>query len=263
MGNQRAGDVYNQRPRNAFVRKDIYTKRPYHEDGTPGYEYEHLLSGIEHNAAPVIDKVVTAARRQEQPELSPREKADFQRFVFALARRTPESQTRVAQGLTSDDYYDIFRAHAEKNGFAWSLGRDAFHAHAGMTKYIERLQHNINATFAAGDDPRMAVEEKRFATETEVRFVVIHGSEDSFVIGSHGITICKPVSVSPFLAGTVLPLAYDVLAHVTSRPRRTGLLFLGNDRPSMSLIHAVNRTTASQSETIAGRSQDLIRSLLQ
>ena len=132
-----------------------------------------------------------------------------------------------------------------------------------MTAFIERLRHNVDATFAAGYDPHLAAEEKKFAAETGFRFVVIDGSKGSFVLGSHGVTICDPGSVGPYLAGTVLPLAHDVLAHVTSRLIPTGLLILGDDRASTGLVNAVNTATAAQSETIGGRSEDQVRSLLQ
>ena len=263
VGNQRTGKVYKQRPRKAFVRRHIYTSRPYHNDGTPDFEYEQALSGLEHNAASVIDKVVSSARRLERPKLFSEEQADLQRFVLALARRTPESQRRVSRGLSLDDYYDIFRYRAEKAGFRWSLDRGPFHANTDIREHIERLQHNVDAAFAAGDDPRLVAEESKFIAETGLQFVVIHRSKNSFVLGSHGITICNHGSISPYLTGTVLPLADDVLVHVTQRPTQAGLLILEENMASAELIKAVNRATVAQSETVAGRSENLIRSLLQ
>ena len=64
------------------------------------------------------------------------------------------------------------------------------------------------------------------------------------------------------LSGTVVPNAYNVLAHVTPWPCEPDLLVIGSDPASSKTIDAVNSATAAQSQTIAGGSEAFIRSLL-
>ena len=91
---------------------------------------------------------------------------------------------------------------------------------------------------------------------------MIHGPDKSFTIGSHGITNCDHRVASRYLAGAVLPIAHDVLAHITPWPCTPGLLVLEDTAESSNLIDALNAATAAQSAMIAGRSQALIQSLL-
>ena len=91
--------------------------------------------------------------------------------------------------------------------------------------------------------------------ETGVRFAVIHGSDKSFVVGSHGLTSCDLRFVGDYLAGAVLPLAHDVLAHITPWPCTPGLLILGNTAGDSQVIDAVNQATATQSLIVAGNSE--------
>ena len=84
----------------------------------------------------------------------------------------------------------------------------------------------------------------------------------SFAIGSHGITNCDHRIVGRQLAGAVLPLAHDVLAHLTPWPCTPGLLVLSDTSQASHAIDAVNAATVAQSAMIACRSEILIRSLL-
>ena len=136
-----------------------------------------------------------------------------------------------------------------------------FFGNSEIKKLTDLVLHNASAKFAAGVDPRIAEKERKYIAGIGVRFAVIRRPDKSFVIGSHGITICDP-SVSRDLAGTVLPLAHDVLVHLTPWPGKTGLLILGENRESSDLVNAINKATANLSNIITGRSQALIRSLL-
>ena len=261
VGNKDWDDVIRLSPQNAFVRSHLYTRYAY-DHSPPSDEYEQILSRVEDDAAPVVDKVVSFSRRVECPDLSSAEQAALQRFVLALARRTPESQKRVSRELTDDHMYDIVRKRAEKVGFTELPAKPDFFNNSEWRQFVDRITHNADAVFAAGTDSNMVEENRKFIAETGIRFAVINGSDKSFAIGSHGLTLCDALSVSSHLAGTVLPIAYDVLAHVTPWPCKPNLLVIGDDPTSSDLIDAVNMTTAEQSRTIAGRSEALIRPLL-
>ena len=253
--------VFRQRPQHVFVRNHIYTRRSY-TGASPSAEYEHVLSGIENDATPVISRIVGCARRIEPLAMSPTELRALQTFVFALASRTPESQRRVSRQLSADDLYSVTREDAEEVGYDDLPDSDAFLADSGWRDFAENISHNADASFAAGDDPRVDAGRAKFAAETGVRFAVIQGTTKSFVIGSHGMTNCDARVVGRYLAGAVLPLAHDVLAHITPWPCTPGLLVLRNISGDLGVIDAVNKATATQSEMFAGNSETLIRRLL-
>lgn len=261
VGRKDSETVFWQRPGRAFVQNHIYTTFGY-EGAPPSAEHEHALSRIENDAAPVLDRIVNSARRIEHAELSPSERVSLQRFILAVARRTPESQQRVSNPVTDDDIYRICCDLADEVGFEGLPDQDAFFAEDGVRELVERIIHNVNAGFAAGVSPLTAEHEEDFIAETGVRFAVIARPDKRLVIGSHGITICDHRQVGRSLAGTVLPIAQDVLVHMTPWPNRSGLLVLGENQESSDLVDALNKATSAQSNTIAGPSETLIRSLL-
>ena len=221
VGTTATGDVFRQRPQNVFIKNHIYTRHSY--DGSPpSAEYERTLSSIENDAAPVIDRILGCARRVEPTEMSTAELVALQRFCFALACRTPESQQRVSRRLSDEDFYNIVRERAQTDGFEDLPDRDAFYADREIRDLTGRIRHNVDASFAAGDDPHIQHEWSKFKAETGVRFAVIHGPDKSFAIGSHGITNCDHRIVGRELAGAVLPIAHDVLAHLTPWPCTPG-----------------------------------------
>ncbi len=261
VGIRDRSDVFRQRPERVFTQNHIYTRYAY-DGAPPSAEHEETLAILESDAAPVISRIVGCARRIEPPELSPTELVALQRFVLSLACRTPESRQRVSRRLSDGEFYDIVRRRAEQQGFEGLSDTHGFYADAKIRELAKRIRHNADASFAAGADPRLAAEEGKFITETGVRFAVIQAPSKSLVIGSHGITNCDPRLVGGYLAGAVLPIAHDVVAHITPWPCTAGLLVLKDTAESSKLIDTVNAATAAQSSMIAGRSQTLIRSLL-
>ena len=262
VGTRATGAVFRQRPQNVFVKNHVYTRHSY--DGSPpSAEYERSLSGIENNAAPVIDRILGFARRLEPIDVSPTELRALQRFIFALACRTPESQQRVSRRLSDEDFYNIVRERAQMEGIEDLPDRDIFYADRRIKDLTRRIRHNVDASFAAGDDSRIQDEWNKFKAETGVRFAVIHGPDKSFAIGSHGITNCDYRIVGRKLAGGVLPIAHDVLAHLTPWPCTPGLFVLNDTSQSSHAIDAVNAATTTQSAMIACRSEEQIYRLLE
>ena len=103
--------IYSTNPRNVFVQGHLYTKSIFgnspkdtdHEDFLnsieKSYEYEERLSEIESRATPAVQEIVDHVRQGKCPQLSIELRDAWKRFLIAIARRTPESQNRVA-GLT-------------------------------------------------------------------------------------------------------------------------------------------------------------------
>ena len=86
--------------------------------------------------------------------------------------------------------YDMVRKRAEKVGFTGLPARSDFFNSSEWRQFVDRIAHNTDAVFAAGTDSNMVEEESKFIAETGIRFAVINGSDKSFAIGSHGLTLC-------------------------------------------------------------------------
>ena len=89
-------------PRNVFAVNNLYTKHtPVANPDRTGWTFqrdrssEHILAQIEGAAADPIRQVIRSARKRRLPQLGPDPQDALQRFFFATARRTPESQKRV------------------------------------------------------------------------------------------------------------------------------------------------------------------------
>ncbi|WP_419923980.1 DUF4238 domain-containing protein [Candidatus Poriferisocius sp.] len=261
VGDKLRNKIYAQNPAKALAQTHLYTRHSY-DRSPPSAEHEQILGRIENDAAPAIDKVVGCARRGEIPDLSERQRTAVQRFALAMARRTPESQRRVSRPLTDDDFYTIVSSRADQIGYTDLPPKDAFFEDDRWRGFAERIRRNNAALFAAGTDPHMVEEERKFIADTNIRFAVARETDKRFVIGSHGITIFDAAPAGGELAGTVLPIAPDVLIHAVYKPIKPSLLVIRDDPASSDLIDAVNEATTRQSQTIAGNSETLIRSLL-
>ncbi len=246
---QNTGEIFSGKPKNVFVKKDLYTnyevkpvlKSEKYEDFlrsiSPNYQYENILSEIESKAAPVIQWIIEQARCNRTPRLSPEDRDAVKRFILALGRRTPESQKRVSSGKNIDDiFYEAAKGIARKDNYKGLPDRELIYQDPRISTLKDLTGSNVNARFAAGDHPREQSNAVRFCRETGLMVAVIRIPKRSFVIGSHGVTIVQfPNKVAP---ESWIPIAYDVAVVPTSFPDREFLLTLGRDEDK--LIKRVN-----------------------
>ena len=265
------GKIYQSAPEKVFAQRDLYTT--FKVDHAPGghdyeeftslvkksYEYEKLLSELEGKAAPAMQQIIEQARLGRCPQLSPEDNDSWKRFFLALARRTPESQKRVS-GVERFDvvFYKAVKAVAESENHPlpdW----DSLHGDPRVPPLVGLVESNVNAKFAAGDHPKERERADNFSRETGLCVATIRISERSFVIGSHGIAIVEASRKGDPAQGSWLPIAHDVAVQATGSPEQETLAVLDGDR----VITAINRASAEKSWRIAGRSEDLVRSLMQ
>ena len=261
VGDKSTGKVWKCRPDNAFVVADLYTKISV-EAETGGsthksYEYEEALGRIESEAAPVIREVIAQIRNKKVPEITPENETVLKRFLFSMARRTPESQRRL---VSTKDFESIFHEVAKEHALAHGQplpDQDTLSEDIRYVRLVKHTEHNVDARFAAGEDSRMHAEEERFCSETGLRFLLIDVPKRSFVIGSHGITIHK---LGQDEAQSYFPISHNICVMATPFPDEATLFLL--DYCGKQLIKAINRSTATQSQQIAGCSEALIRSFM-
>ena len=246
--------IYRTVPKNLFIESHLYTTETYDHAGKT-YENEAALSKIEGNADGAISSIIEQARNGQPPRLTKDQIIHVKRFIFALARRTPESQERMGLLKGVDDAFIEAATETLKKGGYPIPNKELF----GQSEFLdirETYKSNLVGNFASGTHPILEQDTQRFSNDTGLLFSVITTPRRGFVLGSHGITVVEGYGNS----SSWLPIAHDVAIQITSNPNRGGFLKLGPSHDS--IIRSINRHTVVGSEIIAGRSEALIRSLM-
>ena len=256
IGDKCQRKLYQTSPEKAFVEKNLTMMRSF-PDLDENYECEEILSKIESEAAPAISVLIEQARRNCILGLTPELNDHLKRFIVAQARRTPESQRQMLPDAEADKAFNVAAATLFRQNGIEVPEEDWFDQNPDVLSLKEKVRLNRAADFAAGKHPLVKAQTERFCREMGWGVAVICMPGRSFVIGSHGLTIVeRPGSTY----GSWLPIAQDVAIQLTAFPDKRFLLRL--DRGNEWIIKTVNRSTAGGSRVIAGRSEELIRSLM-
>ena len=267
------GKVFPTNRTNAFVIHDLYTKSDFSqtrrvsafdeflESIAKSYEFENQLNEIESKADPVVSRILAQARSGQCPQLARCERDAWGRFVFALARRTPEAQQRISADINLDDaFYQAAKKVADGDGFPLPP-QERLMADSRVLQLRDLVMTNSDARFAAGDDPHLQTETEKFIRETGLCVGIIKVPHRDFIIGSHGLAIVDAGFEGDPAAGSWVPAAHDVAVKITAFPNMEYLVCLDSDNDGDRVISAINNASA-KSKMFAGRSENLIRSLL-
>ena len=267
--------VYPTNPKNAFVMKDLYTRRDFTNAMTgaghrafidsieKSYEHEEQLGKLESQAGGAVRHIIERARVGKPPQLSVKSRNSFKRFLIAMARRTPESQTRVAAAKDPFDvFYEASKQVAQLSDHPLPP-KESLRQDPEVQELKDMVMSNTSARFAAGDHPDLENDTRRFMRETGLCVASIHMPGHSFIIGSHGLTIIDDHIESSIPCGSWLPIADDVAVGVTAFPDRDILLVLDNSNNGQQCISAINMAMVARSRVIAGQSESLVRSMIQ
>ena len=265
--------IYPTIPGKAFKKRNLYAKWDFghpqegieHDEFINSvertYEYEDILSEIEDKAAPAVQQIIKQARLGECPQLTITLRNAWKRFVLALARRTPESQGRVSSAKSPNDIvYEVATSIATNDNYPLPA-KEILYQDDRILELQKMVMSNTNARYAAGDNPILEEEGKKFCRETGLCVAIIRIPGKSFIIGSHGLAIVKPSYDRDPAAGSWVPISHDVAAGVTPFPDRESLVFLDRGNGGSRIISMINRTSAKVSKVIAGRCDLLVRSL--
>ncbi len=260
MGDTETGNVRKTKPGSNFVINDLYTEHALDPDTgdltKKGYKYDKAIGKLESAAGTVVNEIIEKARGKKCPELSEKDSNTFKRFMLSIARRTPESQRRVKLSESFKNlFYEAAKGRAEQQGYPLP-DRNTLFQDQQIVELMQKLQRNVDAKFAAGDDSHLIQDEENFCRETGLWVGVIGIPKRSFVIGSHGTTIFKMMNNKQ----SCLPIAHDVVVLASPNPELETFTILGQDEDWF--IRKINTATASQSRWIAGCSEQLIRSLM-
>ena len=242
--------VQKRTPRNLFVEGDFYTQ--FDDKGAKDVSVEtEFLARLEGKASPVIEKIVTSARRGHPPNLSPVEKDIWVMFSYVQIKRAPETRENYKKEVFQDvrreiDFIGQFRPFTDHE---LSILDDE--------ETMERLWRNSSIHIV-----RMRFEKGVFEILSEKRIGVAvvrkPKPKRSLVIGSNPVVKMSHPDRSHLADPTVelwLPLARDVA--VSPRSGESDKVVSVKDRH----IESINRSIFQQSTVIAGCSRELIESL--
>ena len=192
--------VYASKPKDVFVEGHLYTKsdfsnfqgnidsKTFLESAPKSYEFEERLGEIEDAAAPAIRHIIEQARLGNPPRLTGEMLTTCKRFIIAMARRTPESQARLASSLDIDAFYEAAKLAADQDNFPLP-DKESLYRNPDLVQLRHGVMKNTNARFAAGAHPLLEIDTQNFLEETGLCLAIIRTKKRSFIAGSHGLTI--------------------------------------------------------------------------
>ena len=261
-GDSKTRHVRHVSTRDAFVKKEMYTRYSY-EGKDPDASYESQFSLIERAVEPIFGSIIFAVRSETTPNLRPSDILSVKKFCFSLARRTPESQSRVAAVSRDDAFFQASQSLPDYGANVGMPDKESLLAIEGMAGLAKKVLHNVDADFAAGDDMDLSAQEAKFCAAAEIHFVFLATTELEFVIGSHGLTFCDPHHTdirAPRFDGSVLPIAPDVLIHICQPGNQDSLTILR--ARARENVEVINKATLSLSRFVAGRSERVVTELI-
>ena len=243
--------IQKRTPKNLFVERDFYSQ--VDDKGTKDVSVEtEFLARLESEASPVIERIVSAARRGNPPDLSPVEKDILIKFFFIQFSRVPDTLDRA-----TDEVRQMVLA---KIGFA-GQSRPLNNLELSVQNSSETMKRHL----MNGRIQNLQMSPSREVSDlfAKLRIVVaVIGDpkpERSFIIGSNPVVKLSHPERSHLSDPSVevwLPLASDVA--VFPCPGESDKVISANDRH----IRAINKSVFQQSTVIAGYSRELIDSLL-
>lgn len=240
--------IADSAPRDLFVRKHLYSN--IEQDGTKKRELDDFYMTLESRAAPIIEKIITAARQGRPPMLSRTEKSDWDLFVYNQWKRVPDSYRRFAP--KEQDVHDSLATFEQYYGPLPAAQR----AHYQNPQTIEVLVHNISvdALKVQSEKVLQALGSRGLAV------AAIKNPRKSFVTGSFPVVkMTGPDSTELSHPSTEVWLAIAADVAVTPAGARGEELSVAV--PHDHHIRALNEAVFRQSTVIAGRSPALIASL--
>ena len=243
--------IQKKDPRKTFVRRHLYTQ--VEEDGTRDVSVEtEFLARLESDASPVIEKIVSAARRGDPPNLSPDEKDIWVVFSYIQFKRVPETREKFTKEMRQDirREIDFLERILPLTELELSVRDD--------DETMERLLRN--SSIQSVQMP-LSKEGADILLEKRIGVAVIRKPKPkrSFVIGSNPVVKMSHPERSHVADPSVevwLPLARDMA--VSPCPGESDKIVSVKGRH----IESINRSVFQQSTVIAGCSRELIESII-
>ena len=253
--------VFRTTPQNLFKERDLYASHEIYPSSELQYNTDYAtreeeLSKLEGIAAPVVGKIITSARQEQPPTLSDEENRIFMEFFLTIYRRTPIMLKQIGADFT-DVFYQAASMRAAETGYALPT-KDNLYQNLDIIKLINLSEQNSKSRFAVGDHKILRDKDEAVMRDAGLLIINILSPKRSFIIGDCAFSIKQHGKPEPNL----LPIASDTVVGLINNP---GQILLGTvypDNRSDEKINAINVGSVTRSNTFAGRSETLVRSLM-
>ncbi len=210
---------------------------------------EHFFDrDVEHPAAPVIEKILTATRGRRAPRLTPDEKDALNLFMQFQVRRVPELARKYVPDFEADVAAGLAKAEAESG----PLPED-------VVNYFTRNRASLtrNAIVKAQGQASAAIADLQ--RNRGLLIAVIADAREAFVIGSNPMAVFPAPGFREFgVSGPWMPISSQVAISNGGPPGTEDLRGI-TDRKA---IRRLNELLFEQSDEIAGCWRALIELLI-
>lgn len=238
------GGVFESNPKNAFVKKNLYTQQDAH--GNKDFSVEKDFAKLEGQTGPIIKKIIGAARLGKPPCLTDSEKEIWDVFFCSQWIRVPKWHKDLQQSSLFSDAKTIFERDIRPL-------TDAEHKKFSRPEEQHRQVHNAWVTAVASS---LDLEAFKILQTKGILIGVVRNPQRSFIIGDYPI-LRGPLHLSNPKAEALLPISYDVIVTPTFSRGEEKLV----EVKEMDHIRFINKGIFEQSDMVAGRSRELIESL--
>ena len=241
-----SGGVFATTPKKLMVKKDLYALLG--ESGPARQAVEGRFSKKERREKEVADKIITAARNNAPPRLTPEERSICHCLHYGMWARTLDNMAENDEHKEPWDIGGFLERYAKElnlNVHDMEVARKSLHDE----DYQKVTDHDANVRAAAARPTPVVIE----ALEgCGIRIARISKPNKSFVIGSYALAPARYRG-----EGHVwLPISHDVAVEPSPGGTET-LVKLTRDHD----IRAINEASFRQSSIVAARSEQLLRSL--
>ena len=242
--------------RRAFFENDLYTR--YRNGENKDRSVELALAAIEGQANGLIEKIVSAARAGQRPNLTTEEKSRWDWFFCCQWRRVPDvMRASGVSGLSEAEKRDFLSRtiiKSQPDGYEFTSDDHEF---LDDPLVLSRILQSAKAQSALIIGKKLL---ELFAGKG-LCVAIIESSKRSFVIGTNPVVEAspsdRPYSDDPDVVHVWLPLAHDVAITPAFSRSEEKLTEFREKR----WVRWLNESTFNQSTAIAGRSRRLVESL--
>lgn len=247
-----ARGVFRSKPENIFVERHLYSL--HGADGGRDPAGEVALGRLEDAVAPIVDRIIRAARERRRPRLTAEERATWDQFFIVQWSRTPDTRSDV---VPDDMLKKIIEAAADDLLESYPERADEIGELRNPSKMAE-MAHDARV-YALFDDRPLS----RAALARRGIAIVTPGNPKwSFAIGSRPVVklgIPGATHIDDPRTEIWMPLAHDVAVGIGSFEEAETGLVLNSSKP----VRELNAAVVLQSSAFATRSAALTQSLAQ
>lgn len=224
------------------------------EDGSKDdFAEKKLATEIEDKAAPIVSRVIDNARTGRELGISSEERHVLTKFL-----RIQNARTRPAREVINyDELIDLAIRKTEMQGHTLTEKERKL---LNNKVIRDRMKNNVWVRHLS-DDHFDNMKSMDILMRKSVGVMLINKSHKSFIIGDYPVIRGANEYGSGRLEDTgvkeILPVAHDVIIY-WGRERHYPERIIVSDN---NTIRIINETILRQSSTVAGRSQDLLKSL--